>query len=220
MQAAPRVPITLGLVEDSVGFAQTLLQALADQPDIRCTHVCRTAAEAVRKLPVGPPDVVLLDMGLPDRSGVDVLRALAPRMPETDFVVLTVFDDDETINAAIQAGASGYLLKRSGSAQIAQAVRTVRTGGSPLDAAVSRRLIAILRQEPEEVANLPELTAQENRLLREFSRGASVKEASDAIGVTYATGRTYLRHIYSKLGVQSQVQAVRRFYNLRGGTAR
>lgn len=214
------IPIRLALVDDSPGFLESMQQALADAVDIQIVAICANASEALKCLPGSRPDVVLLDMHLPDRHGTEVLGLLVPKMPETDFVVLTVFDDDETISTAIRNGASGYLLKRSGSEDITNAVRTVRSGGSPLDAAVSRRLLSLMRKDVAPSEGLPELSLQENRLLREISHGRNVKEASEAIGVTYATGRTYLRHIYAKLGVQSQVQAVRRFFNLQAPSQR
>ena len=216
----PPALIRLALVDDSKGFAESMQQAFAACEGIAVVAVCSTAGEALAQLPARRPDVVLLDMQLPDLHGTEVLARLVPTMPETDFVVLTVFDDDDTISTAIRNGASGYLLKRSGSEDIANAVRTVRSGGSPLDAAVSRRLLSLMRKDVTAEEGLPELSLQENRLLRQISHGQSVKEASDTIGVTYATGRTYLRHIYAKLGVQSQVQAVRRFFNLQAPSQR
>ena len=210
--------ISVAMIEDSLEFASLLEQVVRGTPDLILCGIFRSCAEAMQEVPDLDVDVVLVDMGLPDGSGVEVLRALVPRLPETDFLVLTVFEDDETISRAIQAGASGYLLKRSGATQIIQAIRTVHCGGSPLDAEVSRRLLTLFRGRVEMESGLPELTPQENRLLGEISRGASVKEAAASIGVTYATARTYLRTIYAKLGVQSQVQAVRRFYNLKSAS--
>jgi DNA-binding NarL/FixJ family response regulator len=210
----PPSPIRVALVEDSRAFAGELCAVLEQEQEIQCLTVCLSAAAARETLPGLAPDVVLMDMGLPDGSGAALLGELSPRMPKTDFVVLTVFDDDETIEQAILNGASGYLLKRSGGAKIVQAVRQVREGGAPFDNEVSRRLLGLLRERPQPATSLPELTAQENRLLRELSQGASVKEAAAAIGVTYASARTYVRRMYAKLGVRSRMAASRRFLNL------
>ena len=206
--------IRLALVEDSTAFASALRELLEQEEGIQCVAVCPSAAVAREKLPTLAPDVVLVDMGLPDGSGADLLGELVPQMPGTDFIVLTVFEDDEMIQKAILNGATGYLLKRSGGAQIAQAVRHVRAGGTPLDNEISRRVLALLRERPQPAASLPELTAKENHLLRELSQSASIKEAGAAIGVTYASARTYVSRIYAKLGVRSRMEAARRYLNL------
>ena len=207
-------PIRLALVEDSRAFAEELAEVFRHQPDILWVATCASVAAARSTLPAVTPDVVLVDMGLPDGTGAAVIGELAPQMPETDFIVLTVFEDPETIAAAVRNGAAGYLLKRSGGARIVQAVREVRQGGVPMDAEVARRLLAVFRQIPHPAPSLPELGPQENRLLRALVDGASVKEAGEAIGVTYASARTYLRRIYAKLGVRSRAEASRRFLNL------
>ena len=175
--------------------------------------VCPSAATAREKLPALAPDVVLMDIRLPDGNGADLLGELLPRLPKTEFVVLTVFEEDETIERAIRNGASGYLLKHAGGTQIVQAVREVCRGGA-LDFGVSRRVLAMLRERPQPAVFLPDLTPQENRLLCALTQGATVKEAATTIGVTYASARTYLRRMYVKLGVHSRMEAVRRFLGL------
>jgi len=210
-------PIRLALVEDSAAFAAELCEVFKDQPDVVCVATCPSAASARTTLPRLKPDVVLVDLGLPDASGAELIRELAPQLPETDFVVLTVFDDDETISQALRHGASGYVLKRSGGARIVGAVREVHRGGVPLDAEIAQRLLLLFRQQPKPPSSLPELGPQENRLLRALAEGASVKEAAAALGVTHASARTYVRRIYAKLGVRSRTEATRRFLNLGRG---
>ena len=213
----PRVRVAM--VEDSTGFAEMLAACLGHQTEIELLGGVSTVREAVQRLPVWKPNVVLLDLGLPDGSGIEVLRALAPSMVNTAFVVLTVFEDDATIREALSAGAVGYMLKRSGWRSIVDGVTLAAGGGSPLDAQIARRLLEVWRShgshESQRVNDLPELTAKENELLRQMAKtGDSVKEIAEALGLTYATVRTYIRRIYIKLGVHNRSQAERRLLRL------
>ena len=213
----PRVRVAM--VEDSNGFGEMLAACLGQQPEIELLGGASTVRDAVQRLPVWNPSIVLLDLGLPDGSGIEVLRALAPSMPNTSFVVLTVFEDDASIREALSAGAVGYMLKRSGWRSIVDGVQLAAGGGSPLDAQIARRLLEVWRshgsRESQTVNDLPELTAKENELLRQMVKtGDSVKEIAEALGLTYATVRTYIRRIYVKLGVHNRSQAERRLLSL------
>ncbi len=213
----PRVRVAM--VEDSTGFGEMLAACLRQQAEIELLGGASTLRDAIQRLPVWKPNIVLLDLGLPDGSGIEVLRALAPSMTNTSFVVLTVFEDDATIREALSAGAVGYMLKRSGWRSIVDGVQLAAGGGSPLDAQIARRLLEVWRsrgsRESQTVNDLPELTAKENELLRQMAKtGDSVKEIAEALGLTYATVRTYIRRIYVKLGVHNRSQAERRLLSL------
>ena len=213
----PRVRVAM--VEDSTGFGEMLAACLRQQAEIELLGGASTLRDAIQRLPVWKPNIVLLDLGLPDGSGIEVLRALAPSMTNTSFVVLTVFEDDATIREALSAGAVGYMLKRSGWRSIVDGVQLAAGGGSPLDAQIARRLLEVWRsrgsRESQTVNDLPELTAKENELLRQMAKtGDSVKEIAEALGLTYDTVRTYIRRIYVKLGVHNRSQAERRLLSL------
>lgn len=211
--------VTVALVENNAEFADALAACLSHRPDLEVLGILSTVRDALDHIPVWKPDIVLLDLGLPDGSGIEVLRVLSASMTDTIFVVLTVFEDDESIREALSAGALGYMLKRSGSRAILEGVSLAAGGGSPLDAQITRRLLEVLRSqgssESQAIRDLNELTAKENLLLRQMAKtGDSVKEIADALGLTYATVRTYIRRIYIKLGVHNRSQAERKLLRL------
>ena len=211
--------IRVAMVEDSNGFGEMLAACLGHQPEFEFLGGARTVRQALERLPVWQPNIVLLDLGLPDGTGIDVLRALTPTMGNTSFIVLTVFEDDASIREALSSGAVGYMLKRSGWRSIVDGVNLAAGGGSPLDAQIARRLLEVWKihgsREHQKVHDLPELTAKENELLRQMVKtGDSVKQISEAMGLTYATVRTYIRRIYVKLGVHNRSQAERKLLSL------
>ena len=213
----PRIKVAM--VEDSNGFGEMLAACLEHQPEFEFLGGVRTVRDAVERLPLWQPNIVLLDLGLPDGTGIDVLRALSPRMAQSSFIVLTVFEDDATIREALSSGAVGYMLKRSGWRSIVDGVNLAAGGGSPLDARIARRLLEVWRfqgaDQQQKVQDLPELTAKENELMRQMvATGDSVKQVSEAMGLTYATVRTYIRRIYVKLGVHNRSQAERKLLSL------
>lgn len=213
----PRIKVAM--VEDSNGFGEMLAACLEHQPEFEFLGGVRTVRDAVERLPLWQPNIVLLDLGLPDGTGIDVLRALNPRMAQSSFIVLTVFEDDATIREALSSGAVGYMLKRSGWRSIVDGVNLAAGGGSPLDAQIARRLLEVWRfqrtDQQQKVQDLPELTAKENELMRQMAAtGDSVKQVSEAMGLTYATVRTYIRRIYVKLGVHNRSQAERKLLSL------
>ena len=213
----PRIKVAM--VEDSSGFGEMLAACLEHQPEFEFQGGVRTVQDAVKRLPLWKPNIVLLDLGLPDGTGIDVLRALSPTMTQSSFIILTVFEDDATIREALSSGAVGYMLKRSGWRSIVEGVKLAAGGGSPLDAQIARRLLEVWRfrkpQEHQKFQDLPELTAKENELMRQMTlTGDSVKHVSEAMGLTYATVRTYIRRIYVKLGVHNRSQAERKLLSL------
>ena len=213
----PRIKVAM--VEDSSGFGEMLAACLGHQPEFEFQGGVRTVQDAVKRLPLWKPNIVLLDLGLPDGTGIDVLRALSPTMTQSSFIILTVFEDDATIREALSSGAVGYMLKRSGWRSIVEGVKLAAGGGSPLDAQIARRLLEVWRlrapQEHQKFQDLPELTAKENELMRQMAAtGDSVKHVSEAMGLTYATVRTYIRRIYVKLGVHNRSQAERKLLSL------
>ena len=213
----PRIKVAM--VEDSTGFGEMLAACLENQPEFEFQGGVRTVQDAVKRLPLWQPNIVLLDLGLPDGTGIDVLRALSPTMTQSAFIILTVFEDDATIREALSSGAVGYMLKRSGWRSIVEGINLAAGGGSPLNAQIARRLLEVWRfhgaREQPKFQDLPELTAKENELMRQMAAtGDSVKHVSEAMGLTYATVRTYIRRIYVKLGVHNRSQAERKLLSL------
>lgn len=213
----PRIKVAM--VEDSAGFGDMLAACLENQPEFEFLGSARTVRDALDRLPLWQPNIILVDLGLPDGTGIDVIRLLSPTMTQSAFIVLTVFDDDANIRESLSCGAVGYMLKRSGSRSIVDGVKQAAGGGSPLDTQIARRLIDVWRSQSwdkqKKVPSLPELTAKENELMRQMVlTGDSVKQISEAMGLTYATIRTYIRRIYIKLGVHNRSQAEKKLLSL------
>lgn len=210
-----RATLRVALVEDFADYRESLRTLLEAEPDIEVVAACLNRAEAEALLPACRPDVVLVDLALPDGSGIEVIEAVRPRLPQARFVVLTTFEEMDLIRRAIRKGASGYLLKRAGVEEILQAVRRAASGGSPLSDPVAAKVLSLLRDDPPEEMSIPDLGPQENKLLQEVClRGKQLKEAADSLGVTFNTARTYLQRIYRKLGVSTRWEAERRFREL------
>ena len=155
------------------------------------------------------PDVVVVDLELPKIGGMELIRHLAPRMPATSFVVLTIHDDPQKVFAALRAGASGYLLKSSKPFEIIAGIRQACAGGAPLSQEIARMLIQSFQDPAKTVRKrMPGLTPRESQILDMLAHGKVPKEVAEELGLSYATVRDYLKAVYAKLHVRSRTEAV------------
>lgn len=184
------------LIEATDGFE--LLGAFAD---------CLTAEKQVGTL---QPDVVLMDIDLPGRSGIDAVRSLRERYGHVDVLMLTVFDDDDRVFNAIRAGATGYLLKKTPPARILEAIQEVYDGGAPMSPAIARRVIAAMQGKPN--PHLADLTPRESEVLTLLAKGNSYKMVAAELGITVETTRTHIKRIYEKLHVHSVAEALAKYH--------
>lgn len=203
-----QTPVTAWLVEDHKSYGTRLMRALNRLNDIRCDQrftACEDALAALARQP--PPHVLLLDVGLPGMSGIEGIARLRQLAPNTAIVILTVFEDDDKIFRAICAGAAGYLLKTSGIQDIAAALRTAASGGSPINPNIARRVLEMFSK-----ANAPArdygLTPREKEILQLLVQGNTIKEAASNLGIGYYTADEYIRSVYEKLQVRSRGSAV------------
>ena len=203
-----QTPVTAWLVEDHKSYGTRLMRALNRLNDIRCDQrftACEDALAALAHQP--PPHVLLLDVGLPGMSGIEGIARLRQLAPNTAIVILTVFEDDDKIFRAICAGAAGYLLKTSGIQDIAAALRTAASGGSPINPNIARRVLEMFSK-----ANAPArdygLTPREKEILQLLVQGKTIKEAASNLGIGYYTADEYIRSVYEKLQVRSRGSAV------------
>ena len=181
---------------------------LRETDGLECIGSYATGEVAVKELPRRHPHVVLMDINLPGISGVECLRQLRGELPALLVVMLTVYDDSDRIFQALQMGANGYLLKRASADEIIQAIHDVHSGGAPMSAYIARKVVQSFQHQsptakPDEV-----LSKRESEVLGYVSRGYSDKEVAEALGLTSATVRSYLKTIYSKLHVHSRTQAI------------
>ncbi len=209
-------PARVAVIEDDNRLRRTVSDLLAGEPDCLVVGAFRTGEAALAQLPALAPDVVLVDLNLPGISGIDCIRQLSPRMEKTRFLVLTVYQDSETIFAALAAGAHGYLLKPVDLAELSTAVRSASSGGAPMTSTITRKVIEYFHRPapgslPEETTTL---AAREREVLNQLARGLSYKEIAETMNCSYSTINTYLQRIYRKLHVRSRSEAVAAYYKI------
>jgi len=209
--AAETAAITrVALVEDDREARQRLIESIRQQGSLQLAAVYSTGAEALAGLEAGAPDVLLVDLGLPDVSGLDVVRFASGRHPECDILVISIFGDEANVLAALEAGARGYLLKGSLQHDIAFDIQDLRNGGSPLSPVIARQVLKRLRPAAAGKKSDEEtlLTPRETEILNAISRGFSYAETAQLLGVSVGTVHTFLKRIYRKLAVHSKTEAV------------
>jgi DNA-binding NarL/FixJ family response regulator len=205
------IKIAVGIVEDDVIIRDSLIKLVEDDAGFHCSGAFATGEEAVKRLPELKPQVVLMDIHLPGMSGIECTRMLKGSLPDTQILILTVYEDGENIFRALKAGASGYLLKRSDPEEVLHAIRNVFEGGAPMSGQIARKVVHSFRETPLGSNPSVRLTAQEEKVLALLSKGYANKEIADKMGVSMSTVRTHLRHVYEKLHVRSRTEAVLKF---------
>jgi DNA-binding NarL/FixJ family response regulator len=200
-------PITVYLLDDHEVVRAGLRQLLEAEPDITVVGESGSAAEAQRRIPAIRPDVAVLDARLPDGSGIEVCREIRSRDPQIEALILTSYDDDDALFAAILAGAAGYVLKNIRGSDLVDGIRTVAGGGSLLDPAVTRQVLDRLRNGPKEDPRLSGLTGQEKRILHLISEGMSNREIATQMSLAEKTVKNYVSSLLAKLGMQRRTQA-------------
>lgn len=202
--------ITVSIVEDNDQLRVTLARMIGRAEGFVCLGQHPSAEAGLAAIPAEQPDVVLMDINLPGMNGVECVRKLKEILPETQIVMLTAYEDTENIFNSLAAGAAGYLLKRSKSAEILDALRDVQTGGSPMSTHIARKVVQSFQARPSAAPVEPteELSPREQEVLDLLSQGFMYKEISDKLGISFETVRTYIRRIYEKLHVRTRTEAV------------
>ena len=198
------------LVEDNATFATGVQRVVGNLAGMACTRNFRSVEPAFAALDGGEiPDVILLDVQLPGMDGITALSILKKRIPNTQVIILTVFDDAEKIFRAVCAGASGYILKSSGAGQIGEAIRQVMDGGAPMTPGVARKVLdAFASLQSGSGGSDYHLTERERGILRLMADGLVKKEIGDALGISVHTVSTHIQRVYEKLQVTTNTGAV------------
>ncbi len=199
--------IRVFLLDDHEVVRRGLQDLLESDGDIEVVGESGSAAEAIRRIPALRPDVAVLDARLPDGSGIDVCREIRSLEPATAALILTSYDDDEALFAAIMAGASGYVLKQIRGTDLVDAVRRVAAGQSLLDPAVTAQVLERLRRGPEVDDALAPLTEQELRLLELIGEGLTNRQIAERMFLAEKTIKNYVSNLLSKLGLERRTQA-------------
>ena len=200
--------IRVSLVEDDARVRRIVAGWLDQAGDLELISKFPDAEGALAALVQEHPDVVLVDINLPGQSGIECVRQLKPRMPATQFVMVTVYEDADRIFEALAAGASGYLLKQTPRDDLLSAVRQVYAGASPMSGSIARKVVQFFQRPSAAVPKTDALSDREREVLELLSRGYLYKEIAETLRVSYDTVTTYGRRIYEKLHVHSRAQAV------------
>ena len=200
--------ITVWLIEDNATFRRTIARTIAKQPGFTCDGEFGRAEDALAALQTTPaPRIILLDVGLPGMSGIEAIPHFRERAPATAMLVLTVFEDEEKIVAAICAGAAGYLLKTTPPEELTRAMHDVLAGGAPMNGRIARRVLDMFSKfSPRK--NDYHLTERERDVLQLMVEGLIKKEIADKLTLSVHTVDTHLRNIYAKLEVNTRTGAV------------
>jgi DNA-binding NarL/FixJ family response regulator len=204
---------TVAIVEDNAVMRETFRQWIDTAPGFSCVFACATAEEALAEIPRLKPDVVLMDVHLPGESGIACTAQLKEKLPGVQVIIVTVYRNQELIFQALQAGACGYLLKRSSPEELLKAISEVLSGGAPMTSEIARMLVEAFQRKPASVAPGDSLTPRESDILALLSEGLSNKEIAERVKISYDTVRAHLRHIYEKLHVRSRTEAVKTYLN-------
>jgi len=205
------MPITVSIVEDQDQLRNTLARVLNRADGFECVSTYGSAEAALEELPQKKPNVVLMDINLPGMNGVECVRKLKQVAPQIQIVMLTVYEDTENIFNALAAGASGYLLKRTTSAELLESLREVHRGGSPMTAHIARKVVQSFQRPTSATETTEDLSPREKEVLDCLSQGFLYKEIAEKLGISYETVHTYIRRIYEKLQVRTRTEAVAKF---------
>jgi len=204
-------PISVAIVEDDPQVRRTLANIIERADDCRCVGEYGSAEDALAGIPQQAPQVVLMDIDLPGMSGVECVRHLSERAPQSQVLMLTVYKDTDSIFDALSAGAVGYLVKPVRAAQLVEAIRDVYGGGAPMTSGIARKVVQLFQKSRPSAQEVDTLSPREQEVLNYLAQGYLYKEIAERTGASYATIRTHIERIYHKLHVRSRGQAVARY---------
>jgi DNA-binding NarL/FixJ family response regulator len=208
--------ISVCIVDDIKQLRNALEEIITMSDGFRCIATIGTAEEAISKIPSLKPDVVLMDINLGDTlSGIDCVRVLKPQTPATNYMMCTVYEEDEKIFEALSAGASGYILKKTAPSKLLEAIRELYQGGAPMSSQIARKVVAAFQNKPAAsgtTSGLNLLTNREKEILEQLSKGLMYKEIASQLFLSPETVRKHVYHIYEKLHVSNRVEAVNKYF--------
>ena len=200
--------IRISIVEDDNRVRDSLARLIDRSPGFGCVSKHPSAEDALRDLPANRPNVVLMDINLGGMSGIECVRLLKEVLPETQVMMLTVYENTDHIFSALSAGASGYLLKQTPPDELLAAIQELSRGGSPMSSHIARKVVASFQAPTPAVRETANLSPREKEVLDYLAKGFLYKEIAEALGIGYDTVHTHIRRVYEKLHVRSRAQAV------------
>ena len=208
---------SVAIVEDNSEIRLALEQIIETSGEYTLAGSCVSGEEALVKIPILNPKVVLMDISLGGISGIEVVRELKVTHPEILFMMCTIYDEDEKIFEALSAGASGYILKKTSPAKLLEGITELIEGGAPMSSQIARKVVAAFQNKPAFAASptgsaLDVLSKRENEILEMLSTGLLYKEISDKLTISSETVRKHVYHIYEKLHVSNRIEAVNKYF--------
>jgi len=204
--------ISCVIVEDDAIVSEALRDILNATSDLRCVAIFDNEQQAISEIPILAPQIVLMDLKLGKGSGINVIRALKPKMPDTQFLVITIFEENEKVFDSLKAGATGYIVKSASPEEYVAAVRCLLAGGSPLSPVIARKLVNTFGEKPNKKVLGQELTERERQIIDLLAAGLMYKQVAEQLNISIDTVRTHIRHIYEKLQVQSRTEALNKIF--------
>ena len=199
--------IAITIVEDQRDMRESLAEWLGNAPGLRCVGAHASAEEALKRIPDEHPDVVLMDINLGGMNGIECVSRLKQRLPQTQVLMLTTYDDGDLIFDSLRAGANGYLLKNMPRQELVQALQQVQAGGAPMSLQIARKVINYFHESDKPSQELQQLTGRETEILKLLAKGYLYKEIAERLGVSLSTVRTHVSAVYEKLHVHSRTEA-------------
>ena len=200
------------IVEDDREMREGLERIVRSNPALECIASCSSEEEAMETIPTGIPDIVLMDIHLPGISGIECVKRLKPAMAFTQFMMCTVYEDNENVFDSLCAGATGYLLKNSPPSKITEAIIDLYHGGSPMSSVIARKVIQTFKPATGPNKDMEKLTVREKEMLDLLAKGYRYKEIADQLSISFETVRTHIHNIYEKLHVQSRTEALNKAF--------
>jgi DNA-binding NarL/FixJ family response regulator len=204
--------LSIAIVEDLDAVRNGLKEFISLSTDFIVVGAYKSGEEALANLPAVAPDIVIMDINLPGMSGIECIRQVKGKSPQTQFMMFTVYENDEKVFEALKAGASGYLLKNTGLLQIAESVKELHEGGSPMSANIARKLVNLFRDKSKDASPIDVLTNRENEILQLLAKGLLYKEIAEQLQITSGTVRQHIHKIYEKLHVQNRTEAINKAF--------
>lgn len=205
--------ITVAIVEDNKNIGQLLEDAVNSHEDYHCVARFDSAEAAVKGIPDLLPDVVLMDIGLPKMNGIEAVKQLKPVCPNVEFMMCTVYDEDENVFEALEAGANAYILKRTGHTELLEAIKDLHEGGSPMSSDIARKVVQKMQQSAKaDMKALYGITKREEEILGYLAKGLLYREIANALFISEKTMKKHIYNIYEKMHVNSKVEALNKYY--------
>lgn len=205
------MPIRVSIVEDLSEVREGLAELIRTDKELLILENFENAESAVEKLPALNPDIIIMDINLPGMSGIDCIRKIKDKCPAAQFLMFTVYENDEKVLQALQAGATGYLLKRTNPQRILESIKELNQGGSPMSSNIARKLVNIFTHE-KKITKKEILSERENEVLQLLADGLLYKEIAERLHIVHGTVRQHIHNIYEKLHVQNRTEAVNKYF--------